>query len=180
MQTKLSLIPIALLLTACADSGSSSKPSSPSAIVGRDMSGNYSLTGYSCVDQAGNLTNTSSIANGAVITAVIAGNSITSTIQHGLCTIVISGQIAFTTDVYYSATNRVVSSATDGSCTASVVLDSPAISPNTDTMTASTGQQVADAFDKLYIYDEINNQVSFFTTLSDGNGGVCLAVYQKQ
>jgi len=176
MKHTLTITATALLLAACGSGGGSSS----AAVVGIDRSGTYSMNGIECYNDQDQLVASSGFTNGLQVTWQISGNSITTTGQLGLCTVVISGSIAFTADNYYSATGRSVTSATNSSCSIGMVIGG-GITPASDIGTATVGQRLVDSIDRLYVYDADTKRLGIYNdTLTAGAGSFCFNVYQKQ
>lgn len=160
------------LLVACSGGGSSG---SGASVTGINLTGSYSLNNVECYSSDLSTMTSSYPVTGMTSTVVVSGNSSTTTYTSGSCVVTIQGNIAAVSSLTMNLTNRVVTSATGGSCTVNV-----SVGGVSDSQTFSANQTIADRTNVTYVYNTNTNKFGLLNTLSDGVGAYCFYVYQKQ
>lgn len=173
----LALLPLAALLTACADSGSTQVVYAE----GINMSGTYTLSRVQCYNSSLTVnTNNANYSAGLQSTVTVSGNSMTVVGTQGSCRVEQTGRVVFTTENLVTVTSRVVTSATNGECQIDSSLDNTNISPSNRTTVYKTGEALQSFSDVVYIYEASSKKLGLLTTYTDSSNGYCFEVYDKQ
>lgn len=160
---------------------SKSSDSSGSGVTGVDMSGTYNLKGVECYNASlSTLTSSATYNSGYTDVVTITGNSFTETSTTSNCVVSYSSNIVFKDANKMDMTSYKVSSATNNSCSQTSSFSSSSITPSSKTTVYTTGETFSDTKDAVYIYNSANKVVGILSTFSDGSGGYCFIIYQKQ
>lgn len=167
---------VGVLLVSC----SKSTESAGAAVVGIDMSGNYTLKGVECYNSSlSTLTSSATYNTGYSDIVTISGNNFSETTSTSTCTVSYSANIVFKDSNKMDITSYKVTSATNGSCSQTSSISGSSITPNSKTTSYSTGQTYTDTKDAVYVYNSTSKSVGILSTFSDGNGGYCFIIFQK-
>ena len=164
------------------DSGGSGG-SGGNSVSGIDFSGTYKQYDVECFDSSlTTLTNQTTFSLPTTDTMVISGNSFTETLISGSCSVTLSGNIVITSSnaTGLNTSNVVVTSATGGSCTINTTINSALITPSISNIKYKTNDSVSSITNGAYIWDSSNNLFGLNSSYSDGAGGYCFTVFQKQ
>lgn len=162
--------------SSCSKSGGGSG----SSITGLDFSGTYMSSSVQCTDSSLATTTHATTYSGVNTgTLTVSGNSYTGTSTVGSCSINYSGSISIT-DAGMSLSGRTVTSATGGACTQSSVLNGTSITPVTINTAYSTNQTLSNITNVPYIWNATTKLLGLLSIYTDGGGGYCFVVLQKQ
>lgn len=161
------------------DGGSPSPVVQSASLV--PLSGTFLMHDVQCYSSTSlqTMTHASNYSGAITETQTFAGNDFTGTLSDGVCTVTLSATLSFT-PYAVSILNETVTSVTGGSCTISETLNGTDISPGTISKTYTTGQVLGTMNNIPYIYDAASGTYGFETIYTDGSGGVCLLLFEKQ
>lgn len=170
------------LASACSGGGggSSSPGGSTTTVVGTDASGTYILQNIQCYNAAlTTLTHATTYLAPYSDTIVVSGNSMSETMVTTGCTVTFTGNIVMNSSGL-TVSSLKVGTATGGTCTATSNLSGVAITPTTNSTSFTSGQNVSGFTNVAYIYNLTTHVLGIQSIYTDGAGGYCFIVYQKQ
>lgn len=165
----------------CSKGGGSSAPAATTpAVQGTDATGTYNLSNIQCYNASlTTLTHATTYVAPHSDQVIVTGNSFTETLVAGACTTTFTGNILINSSGM-SVSNLTVGTATGGSCIASSSLNGSTITPTSNSVAYTNGQSLGGFTNASYIFNTSTLQLGILSIYTDGSGGYCFIVYQKQ